>query len=91
MGRCDDTAGKGVRALRKIKKRLALLAAGLALAVMTTGCSSGAAQPKQIGTRPMSSTANLVADMAEEQEIDTTDSQPPTASWARALRRRPPT
>ena len=45
MGRCDDTAGKGVRALRKIKKRLALLAAGLALAVMTTGCSSGAAQP----------------------------------------------
>ena len=68
MGRCDDTAGKGVRALRKIKKRLALLAAGLALAVMTTGCSSGAAQPKQIGTRNMASTASLISSMAGEED-----------------------
>ena len=71
MGRCDDTAGKGVCALRKIRKKLLVLAAGLAMVVLT-GCT---VQPKQIGTRPMSSTANLVADMAEEQEIDTTDSQ----------------
>ena len=71
MGRCDDTAGKGVCALRKIRKKLLVLAAGLAMVVLT-GCT---VQPKQIGTRPMSSTANLVAGMAEEQEIDTTDSQ----------------
>ena len=75
MGRCDDTAGKGVRALRKIKKRLALLAAGLALAVMTTGCSSGAAQPKQIGTRNMASTASLISSMAGEEEINAADTQ----------------
>ena len=75
MGRCDDTAGKGVRALRKIKKRLALLAAGLALAVMTTGCSSGAAQPKQIGTRNMASTASLISSMAGEEEVNTADTQ----------------
>lgn len=71
MGRCDDTAGKGVCALRKIRKKLLVLAAGLAMVVLT-GCT---VQPKQIGTRPMSSTANLVAGMAEDQEIDTTDSQ----------------
>lgn len=75
MGRCDDTAGKGVRALRKIKKRLALLAAGLALAVMTTGCSSGAAQPKQIGTRNMASTASLISSMAGEEEVNAADTQ----------------
>ena len=75
MGRCDDTAGKGVRALRKIKKRLALLAAGLALAVMTTGCSSGAAQPKQIGTRNMASTASLISSMAGEEEVNVADTQ----------------
>ena len=57
--------------MRKIRKKLLVLAAGLAMVVLT-GCT---VQPKQIGTRPMSSTANLVADMAEEQEIDTTDSQ----------------
>ena len=75
MGRCDDKAGKGVRALRKIKKRLALLAAGLALAVMTTGCSSGAAQPKQIGTRNMASTASLISSMAGEEEVNAADTQ----------------
>lgn len=75
MGRCDDTAGKGVRALRKIKKRLALLVAGLALAVMTTGCSSGAAQPKQIGTRNMASTASLISSMAGEEEVNAADTQ----------------
>lgn len=75
MGRCDDTAGKGVHALRKIKKRLALLAAGLALAVMTTGCSSGAAQPKQIGTRNMASTASLISSMAGEEEVNAADTQ----------------
>lgn len=75
MGRCDDTAGKGVRALRKIKKRLALLAAGLALAVMTTGCSSGAAQPKQIGTRNMASTASLISSMAGEEGVNAADTQ----------------
>ncbi len=75
MGRCDDTAGKGVRALRKIKKRLALLAAGLALAVMTTGCSSGAAQPKQIGTRNMASTASLISSMAGKEEVNAADTQ----------------
>ena len=75
VGRCDDTAGKGVRALRKIKKRLALLAAGLALAVMTTGCSSGAAQPKQIGTRNMASTASLISSMAGEEEVNAADTQ----------------
>ena len=75
MGRCDDTAGKGVRALRKIKKRLALLAAGLALAVMTTGCSSGVAQPKQIGTRNMASTASLISSMAGEEEVNAADTQ----------------
>lgn len=75
MGRCDDTAGKGVRALRKIKKQLALLAAGLALAVMTTGCSSGAAQPKQIGTRNMASTASLISSMAGEEEVNAADTQ----------------
>ena len=75
MGRCDDTAGKGVRALRKIKKRLALLAAGLALAVMTTGCSSGAAQPKQIGTRNMASTASLISSMAGEEKANAADTQ----------------
>lgn len=75
MGRCDDTAGKGVRALRKIKKRLALLAAGLALAVMTTGCSSGAVQPKQIGTRNMASTASLISSMAGEEEVNAADTQ----------------
>ena len=57
--------------MRKIRKKLLVLAAGLAMVVLT-GCT---VQPKQIGTRPMSSTANLVAGMAEEQEIDTTDSQ----------------
>lgn len=75
MGRCDDTAGKGVRALRKIKKQLALLAAGLALAVMTTGCSSGAAQPKQIGTRNMASTASLISSMAGKEEVNAADTQ----------------
>lgn len=75
MGRCDDTAGKGVRALRKIKKRLALLVAGLALAVMTTGCSSGAAQPKQIGTRNMASTASLISSMAGEEKANAADTQ----------------
>lgn len=75
MGRCDDTTGKGVRALRKIKKQLALLAAGLALAVMTTGCSSGAAQPKQIGTRNMASTASLISSMAGEEEVNAADTQ----------------
>ena len=75
MGRCDDTAGKGVRALRQIKIRLALLAAGLALAVMTTGCSSGAAQPKQIGTRNMASTASLISSMAGEEEVNAADTQ----------------
>lgn len=59
--------------MRKIKRKLALLAAGLALVVLT-GCTT--VQPKQIGTRSMSSTANLVAAMAaDDQEIDTTDSQ----------------
>ena len=57
--------------MRKIRKKLLVLAAGLAMVVLT-GCT---VQPKQIGTRPMSSTANLVAGMAEDQEIDTTDSQ----------------
>ena len=61
--------------MRKIKKRLALLAAGLALAVMTTGCSSGAAQPKQIGTRNMASTASLISSMAGEEEINAADTQ----------------
>lgn len=72
MGRCDITAGREVCALRKIKRELALLAAGLALVVLT-GCS--AAAPKQIGTRSMASTANLVAAMSPDEEIDTTDSQ----------------
>lgn len=59
--------------MRKIKRKLALLVAGLALVVLT-GCTT--VQPKQIGTRSMSSTANLVAAMAaDDQEIDTTDSQ----------------
>ena len=58
MGRCDDTAGKGVR-----------------LAVMTTGCSSGAAQPKQIGTRNMASTASLISSMAGEEEVNAADTQ----------------
>lgn len=50
-----------------------MLVAGLALVVLT-GCTT--VQPKQIGTRSMSSTANLVAAMAaDDQEIDTTDSQ----------------
>lgn len=61
--------------MRKIKKRLALLAAGLALAVMTTGCSSGAAQPKQIGTRNMASTASLISSMAGEEEVNAADTQ----------------
>lgn len=61
--------------MRKIKKRLALLAAGLALAVMTTGCSSGAAQPKQIGTRNMASTASLISSMAGEEEVNVADTQ----------------
>lgn len=72
MGRYDITAGREVCALRKIKRELALLAAGLALVVLT-GCS--AAAPKQIGTRSMASTANLVAAMSPDEEIDTTDSQ----------------
>ena len=61
--------------MRKIKKRLALLAAGLALAVMTTGCSSGAAQPKQIGTRNMASTASLISSMAGEEGVNAADTQ----------------
>ena len=61
--------------MRKIKKRLALLAAGLALAVMTTGCSSGAAQPKQIGTWNMASTASLISSMAGEEEVNAADTQ----------------
>ena len=61
--------------MRKIKKRLALLVAGLALAVMTTGCSSGAAQPKQIGTRNMASTASLISSMAGEEEVNAADTQ----------------
>ncbi|HIW09853.1 MAG TPA: hypothetical protein H9890_10715 [Candidatus Faecalibacterium intestinigallinarum] len=61
--------------MRKIKKQLALLAAGLALAVMTTGCSSGAAQPKQIGTRNMASTASLISSMAGEEEVNAADTQ----------------
>lgn len=61
--------------MRKIKKRLALLAAGLALAVMTTGCSSGAAQPKQIGTRNMASTASLISSMAGKEEVNAADTQ----------------
>ena len=61
--------------MRKIKKRLALLAAGLALAVMTTGCSSGAAQHKQIGTRNMASTASLISSMAGEEEVNAADTQ----------------
>ena len=59
--------------MRKLKRKLALLAAGLAL-VLLTGCTT--VQPKQIGTRSMPSTASLVEAMAAgEQEINTTDSQ----------------
>lgn len=59
--------------MRKLKRKLALLAAGLAL-VLLTGCTS--VQPKQIGTRSMPSTASLVEAMAaEDEEINTSDSQ----------------
>lgn len=55
--------------MRKNRQWLVLLMAGLALLVLT-GCS----QPKQVGTRSMSSAADLIAAMAD-QEVDTKDSQ----------------
>ena len=72
MGRCDETAGKEACSLRKRKYGWLILLAGLALALLT-GCT--APQPKQVGTRSMPSTANLIADMAFEMEVDANDNQ----------------
>ena len=59
---------KGAGALRRKHVWLALLVAGLVLLVMS-GCS----QAKQAGTRSVSTAADLIAQMAD-QEVSTSDS-----------------
>ena len=63
-----DPDQKGAGALRRKHVWLALLVAGLVLLVMS-GCS----QAKQAGTRSVSTAADLIAQMAD-QEVSTSDS-----------------
>ena len=68
MGRCVTPAGKGVRKVHKKKCWLVLLLAGLALLVLT-GCT----QPKQVDSRNMPTTAQLIVDITPDLDVGAND------------------